>query len=486
MQGLLNFIKKNRPAAGLILAVLLALGMYVINPFGVDEKARRTLFAAVLIIGWWVFDAMPLAAVALVPLVLFPLIKIAPLDTVSLAYSDPMIFLFMGGFFIALALEKWQLHKRIALRIIQITGTHGNRIVLGFILATAFISMWISNTATTMMMFPIALSVIHVVNQQTGEGNRKNFSIALMLCIAYSSNIGGIATIIGTPPNVAYLKSLRDSLGYQVSFFNWMMICLPIALALLLILYWVLTRWLFKNGMKHNEDTRLFINKSLQELGQPSSAEKRVFIVFILTGLLWICKDLFIGNLGIKSGDADVIIALLGGLSLFIIPSGREAGEPLLEWKDTSRMAWGILLMFGGGLALAKALENAGLIKLLGAQLTSAGSLSLLTLILVITTISIFLSEVMSNLAQVIVLAPLINSLSVELGLNPLVLGVPMTLGASCAGMMPMGTPPNAIVFGSGEIKLSQMLRTGFVMNIVAVIIISLLSYWLVPVVVGK
>ncbi len=466
----------------LFTGIAVSLFLYFINPFQVPEPAARVLAVAGLMITWWVTEALPMPVVALLPLICFPLLRVSTLEETASPYANPVIFLFMGGFMLGLAIEKWNLHKRIALNIVRLTGTSGNRIVLGFILATGMLSMWLSNTATTMMMFPIALSVIHVMKENhKGEGNISNFSLAIILSIAYASNIGGIATIIGTPPNVAYVGYIQKKYHYEVDFVNWMLICTPLAIVLLVSLYWVLVRWLFPNRIRSDESTRQLIRNELQLLGPVSPAERRVLIIFIGTALLWITRGIINNAQDLIKLD-DTIIAVMCAVALFICPSGfkETSNDALLEWSDTTKMAWGILLLFGGGIAMASALEKAGLIQQLGqwlGQFSNAGFM----LVLITVVVSLFISEVMSNVAQVIVFAPVISSLADAVGMNPLLLGIPMTLAASCASMLPMGTPPNAIVFASGYIKLRQMTKAGFVMNIVAVILITLFCWFLLP-----
>lgn len=430
---------------------------------------------------WWVTEALPMPVVALLPLILFPVLNISNLRQTATPYADPIIFLFMGGFMLGLAIEKWNLHKRIALNIVRLTGTSGDRIVLGFILATGLLSMWLSNTATTMMMFPIALSVIHVMKENhAGEGNIANFSLVMMLVIAYASNIGGIATIIGTPPNVAFVGYIKEKYNYTVDFVNWMLVFTPLAILLLITLYLVMVKWLYPNGIKSDHATQQLIKEEINQLGIISINEKRVLVIFCCTAFLWITKDI-INTLNLIKLD-DTIIALMGALALFICPARDEKSKAILEWSDTKNMAWGILILFGGGIALANALEKAGLIQQLGQWLAQFAGNGFL-LVLLITFVSLFISELMSNVAQVIVFAPVVASLADALGMNPLLLGIPMTLAASCAGMLPMGTPPNAIVFSSGFIKLKHMTKAGFVMNIVAVILITLFCWFLLPLV---
>jgi sodium-dependent dicarboxylate transporter 2/3/5 len=487
--------KQQLKFISLFAGIAISLLLYFINPFGVNDKAVVILAIAGLMITWWVTEALPMPVVALLPLILFPLFRIGTLEETASPYANPVIFLFMGGFMLGLAIEKWSLHRRIALSIVRITGTSGDRIVLGFILATGLLSMWLSNTATTMMMFPIALSVIHVMKENhRGEGNIANFSLTIMLSIAYASNIGGIATIIGTPPNVAYKNHILAKYHYDIDFLNWMLICTPLAILLLACLYLTMVKWLFPNRIKSDIATRKLIDSELVQLGPISVPEKRVLFIFGCTALLWIFRGLIVKIPGFGKLD-DTIIAMLCAVALFICPSGsssfkkNEAADEgnnnggLLEWGDTSKMAWGILLLFGGGISLAGALEKAGLMQQMGQWLAQFSGNAFL-LVFVITLVSLFISEVMSNVAQVIVFAPVVSSLADAAGINPLLLGIPMTLAASCAGMLPMGTPPNAIVFASGHIKLRQMTKAGFVMNIISVILITLFCWFLLPLIV--
>jgi sodium-dependent dicarboxylate transporter 2/3/5 len=488
-----TFSKQQLKAIFLFVGIVIALFFYFVNPFHVDEKASIVLGIAALMICWWVTEALPMPVVALLPLVLFPVLHVSEIKSIALSYADPIIFLFMGGFMLGLAIEKWNLHRRIALSIVRLTGTSGNKIILGFILATGFISMWISNTATTMMMFPIALSVIHVMKDSNdGTGNYRHFNLAMMLSIAYASNFGGIGTIIGTPPNVAFVGYFEKTYHTNIGFFQWMILCLPIAILLMLTLHFLLTRILFPNKIKPNAAAKQFITEEFIKMGPLSVSEKRVLVIFSGTALLWIFKDLINASQDFLKLD-DTMIALIGAVSLFMCPSGNQQhpdnlGEiedhdfhgSLLEWGDTKRMAWGILLLFGGGLALAGALEKAGLIQHLGNWLSHFAGGGFI-LVVMVTVLSIFISEVMSNIAQVIVFAPVVCSLADAVHMNPLLLGIPMTLAASCASMMPMGTPPNAIVFASGHIKIKEMMKAGLVINIFAIGLIVLFCWFLLP-----
>lgn len=484
--------KQQLRIVSLLAGIAIALFFYFIDPFGVSHRASIVLSIAVLMITWWVTEALPMPVVALMPLILFPVLGINDIKNVAPNYMDSIIFLFMGGFMLGLAIEKWNLHRRIALGIVKITGTSGNRIILGFILATGFISMWISNTATTMMMFPIALSVIHVIKEGGSGGHQKNFNLSLMLSIAYAANFGGISTIVGTPPNVAFAGYFENTYKTNIDFLNWMLLCTPIALLLLFSLYIILTRVLFRNRIRSNDAARKFINEEYSKLGRISTPEIRVLIIFMITAMLWIFKDPLNNVLPVNLDDS--IIALIGAVALFIFPAGKlnhpdNLGEldehdfhgSLLEWADTKKMAWGILLLFGGGLALAAGLEKEGLIRNLGGWLSQFAAGGGIILLLMVTVIALFVSEVMSNIAQVVVFSPVVCSLADAVGMNPLILGLAMTLAASCASMMPMGTPPNAIAFASGHIKIKEMMKAGFVMNLASIILITLFCWFILP-----
>lgn len=478
-----DWLKKYQYWSLFVLGLLLAFLSFIFNPFSLTPEANKAVSVAIIMVVWWVAEVLPMPVVALIPLVLLPLLKVSSIEEVARSYSNPVIFLFMGGFMIGLAIEKWNLHKRIALNIVKRTGTSGDKIILGFIIATAFLSMWLSNTATTMMMFPIALSVIAVMkeNEKPGKG-MMNFSLVLMLVIAYASNIGGMATIIGTPPNVAFVAYIEKKYDYTIQFIDWMLLCAPLAIIMLAIMYLIFTKWLFPNRIKKSKEASALVSTEITALGRLSVSEKRVLIIFVLTALLWITKD-FINQLKLFRLD-DNMIAIIGAIALFATPSGTKQENKvkmLLEWSDTSKMAWGILLLFGGGIALAGSLEKVGVMEQIGQWLAGFSHTGNFVLIGVIVIVSIFLSELMSNVAQVIVLAPVLAALADALNLDPLLLGIPMALAASAAAMLPMGTPPNAIVFSSGYIRMKDMLKAGFVLNIVSIVVITLFAWILLP-----
>lgn len=483
-----TYYKIHRKEIGLIIGLLLSVVCFITNPFTLSHHANQVLSVTFLMIIWWIFEATPMAVTALIPLVLFPAFGISSIKEIAESYADPVVFLFMGGFFIAIAIEKWNLHKRIALGIIRITGTNGNRIILGFIMATGLLSLWLSNTATTMMMYPLAISVIQVVqNHNKNEKNTQNFSLALLLSIAYASNFA-LGTVIATPPNVAYVGYIKDRFNYTISFSDWMVLFLPLTLLLLLMLYSVLVKIIHPNNIQHNDEASDTIRKSQHQLGTISRPEVRVLLIFIFTVLLWISKDLVNKWQNFVTLD-DTVIALLSTVLLFIIPSGNKKKnrkpERLLVWRDTQKMAWDILLLFGGGIALANALEASQLANEFADGLAYITTGNLLLVIIIISAISIFLSEVISNLALVMILSPVVTSLALSLHIDPLLLGIPMTLSASCSSMLPMGTPPNAIIFARGSIKIQTMMKTGFVLNVICVIIISLVCWYFIPMMPG-
>ncbi len=484
-----NFIVENKNILIGVSILLLTVLIYGSNPFGLEYNGRMTISICFLIILLWITEIIPMPITSLLPLILFPILNLSKAGDVCNAYSDQVIFLFMGGFFLAIAIEKWNLHKRIALHIINLCGYDPSRILLGFMLSTFFISMWISNTATTLMMFPIAMSIIHVLAENNDKTTIKNFTIAILLSIAYSSNIGGLATIIGTPPNSAFVAFARETYEIQISFLDWLIICGPLALFLLIIVYLIFNYTLFPHQVKNSDQGKLIIQAQINKLGKWRKAEIRVMIIFLFMAIFWICRDLFIKITQVQITDTS--IALIGAVLLFLVPSGDkkiiheelpdESSKHInriLNWEDTKKMGWGILLMFGGGLALAKQLENVGILNSIGQLLSASAPSQLFLLIFLVSTLSIFLSEIMSNIAQVIVLSPIICSTAINLGLNPLVLGIPMCLTASCAGMLPMGTPPNAIVYGSGKIPIRIMMKAGLIVNLISIGLISIVFYF--------
>lgn len=460
--------------------ILAFLFFYFFDPLSLGQGKSQVMAIAVMMLVWWLTEALPMPLVALLPLVMFPMLGIMKISDAAAPYGSPVVFLFLGGFMLGLAIEKWNLHRRIALSIVKITGTGANQIILGFCIATGFLSFWLSNTATTMMMFPIAASVVSLMEaQKIKSGNPKNFGTAIMLCIAYASNICGIGTLISTPPNVVFRGLIQERYGYEVGFLDWMMICMPLAIVLTGLLYIVLIK-ILPNKMGKSEEAATIINKQLQELGPMRKTEKIVVAIFAGTALSWIFRDqinqLFaFSGLGIKLDDT--IIALLGTFALFFAPADLSENKFILEWRDTDKIAWGVLLLFGGGLCLAEALENTGLISLAGNTIAGVAGNNTVLLMVLLTMAAIFLSELMSNVALVTVFVPVVCGVADAMGVNPLIFAIPVTLGASTAFMLPMGTPPNAIVFGTGKIAIRDMVKVGFFLNLISGMMISLFSY---------
>lgn len=458
------------------------------NPFSLNASELLSLTFGLLMVGLWVSECFPMPIVALLPLILFPVAGLDTFGNVSNCYSDPVIYLFLGGFFIALALEKWELHKRISLQILRLTGFKGHRVILGFMISTYVISMWISNTATTMMMYPIAMSMINVLKSCYPVDQHRRITVAILLSIAYASNIGGLSTIIGTPPNSAFAAYLHEHNGVTLGFAQWFRFAFPLSALMLMLLYLVFAKILFRIKISPNETAWPLLKNEISNLGPWKREQFLVLGVFVFTAAFWILKDLVNKLSGLTINDS--VIALTGAVLLFVFPSdlnskdnALEADEivhqhkGLLTWQDTSKMEWGILLMFGGGIALAKQLQSAGLLSRLGNTLADVTPNNLFLMILIIAAISVFLSEIMSNIAQVIVLSPIVVSLAESLHLSPLILGLPMCLAASCSGMLPMGTPPNAIVYGSGLVPLRTMLKAGLWINMISILVISIWTW---------
>jgi len=443
-----------------------------------SKEANKVIAIAALMLIWWVTEAIPIAATALLPIILFPLLKVFSIKEATTPYSSPIVYLFMGGFIIALAMEKWNLHKRIALLIIQKTGTHANGVILGFMLATALLSMWISNTATTVMMLPIAQSVmlLFLQDQQSLSKGQKNFALALFLGVAYAANIGGVATLVGTPPNLVLTAYFENTFHEEISFASWMAVALPFSLVFLGITYVVLVKVMHPNKLGQLTGSSELVKQEYASLGGMSKAEKKVGIVFLCTALLWMTrKELqpFLNEIGVTLSDP--VIAMFFALLLFLIPSGSKKTTALLVWEDTKNIPWGILILFGGGLSLANAMKETGIIALLGEYISQRQSLDTLVIVSLLLVLVLFMTEVMSNVALITVLLPVVAGISQGMGLPPLLVCIPVTIASSCAFMLPMATPPNAIVFASGYIKVSQMVRTGFLLNILAIVLLLLL-----------
>ncbi len=454
------------------------------HPESMPPAAWDVLCVTIWMALWWVTEAVPIAVTALLPIVLFPLTGAVSIGATTAAYGDKFVFLYLGGFLLAIAIEKWELHRRIALSIIKLIGTNLKRIVLGFMVATAFLSMWISNTATSVMMLPIGAAIISQLqdNPATERNERKVFGKALMLAIAYSASIGGIGTLIGTPPNLVLAGIVEKLYGIEITFYQWIKLGLPISILLLAICWKYLTSFAFDLKGMRLPGGRDEIAKFLKDLGPVSRQEKIVLTVFILTALGWITRSFLLQP--VFPFIDDTIIAITAGIVLFVLPSGKDNGR-ILVWEDTTRVPWGIIILFGGGMALAKAFGETGLAVWIGEQLTDLENLPLILLVLVLVAAVNFLTEVTSNLATTAMLLPILAPMAIAMNIHPYFLLIAATLAASCAFMLPVATPPNAVVFGSGHLQIKDMVRTGIWMNTISILLITLFIYFLLPVIWG-
>jgi sodium-dependent dicarboxylate transporter 2/3/5 len=475
----------NSRKIGLYLGpILFILTRFFLELEGLSDQANAVLASTLWIAIWWITEAIPIAATSLLPIILFPLSGALPLADTTSSFGHRFVFLYLGGFILALAIQKWNLHKRIALNIIKVVGTNVQKIILGFMVATAFLSMWISNTATAVMMLPIGIAIIKQMKdlKNTSEDENLIFGKALMLSIAYSASIGGIATLIGTPPNLVFAGIIQETYNIEISFLKWFQFGLPISILLLAISWVYLTKVAFKFKQNEFNKGKEEINRQLEELGSISYEEKIVLSVFVLTGLAWILRT-YLLNKFIPNLD-DSIIALISGISLFLFQANNQEGkkEKIMNWEDAVKLPWGILLLFGGGLAIAQGFQSSGLANWIAENLTQLNGFSLFIILLVLITAVNFLTEITSNLATTAMLLPILAPTAVILGVHPYILMVGATLAASCAFMLPVATPPNAIVFGSNYLKISDMVRVGILMNIISIIIIFMMVYFILPI----
>ncbi|CAM1372382.1 Anion transporter [Tenacibaculum litopenaei] len=462
---------------GPALCLLLTLSPYEL----LSAEADAVLGIAIWMILWWITEVVAIPVTALIPLTFFPLLGIMDMQQVTSHYGHPIVFLFFGGFVMALTLEKVKLHKRIALHIIRYTGNSPDRIILGFMIATAFLSMWISNTATTVVMLPIAYSVIQLlIDDADGfTKNDQNFSLSIMLGIAYAANVGGIATLIGTPPNIVFAGFMESEYNYSVSFIDWMLVGIPFAVIMLGMIYLTLTKIMYPNRLGNFEQSAALLQREIQQLGPMKKAEKYVLVIFITAVIAWISKNT-INQLFPALHLSDTSISMVAAMSCFVVLYKKN---PLLAWDDTTRLPWGIVILFGGGLALAKGLSNAGLIDVIGNLVSQWSSTSSLLIAALLISLVLFMTELMSNVALIAIFAPTVVGITLGLEMNTLQVLIPVTMASSCAFMLPMSTPPNAIVFASGHIKIPQMMRAGIVLNCIAILLLVLFYSYIIPLV---
>ena len=452
-------------------------------PAGLSDAGWRAAAIGALMAVWWATEAVPIAVAALVPLVCFPMLGIATIQETAAPYANKVIYLFLGGFIVAYAMQRWNLHRRIALFVLQSASGNGRSLVGGFMLASAVISMWVMNTSTTMMMLPIAVSIITVIHRSVGgldQRAKDDFQYALLLGVAYGATLGGLATLVGTLPNAMLAAFMQESYGTEINFANWMLVGVPMSLVMLPLTWLVLTRWVFKVDFKTSAEGRSELRRMREDLGSISTPEIRVAIVFSIMALCWVSRPLLI-KLPLLSALDDSVIAMAGAIALFLIPSGDKHDPALLRWKYAEQMPWSVLILFGGGLSLASAVSRTGLAEWLGHNLHSIGTLPVPVVVVVAALMIIFLTELTSNTATTATFLPVVGAIALESGIDPIILTVPVALAASCAFMLPVATPPNAIVFGSGLLTIPKMARAGAVLNVIGIVVVSFAALVLAP-----
>ena len=464
--------------AGLLLFVVLLL---VPAPEGLSIEGWRCAAVGLLMAAWWITEAIPIPATALLPIVLFPALGVIPVDQATAPFANPLIYLYLGGFLLALGMQRWGLHRRIALSIVRLVGDSPRRIAFGFILATAFVSMWVSNTATALMMLPIGVSVAGLVGEGASPLLKRNFGIVIALSIAYGATVGGVGTLIGTPPNALLAGFLSETYGVQIGFGQWMLLGVPVVAVGLPLVFLVLTR-VYPVGAEPMAKGAAYVRQELRAMGPMSRPEKAVALVFGIVAVLWLLGPLVRSALPNLS---DTAIAMAGALALFLLPTDWRRMEFVLDWRSAEALPWGVLILFGGGLSLAAAIQATGLAEYIGSLLVGLGGLPTLAIVFVIALVILLLTEMTSNVATSAAFLPVVASLAIALGEDPLLLAVPAVLAASCAFALPVGTPPNAIVFGSGLVSLPEMAKAGVWLNVVFVVLVTAAAYLLLPLVFG-
>ncbi len=464
-------IKKISFISGIIFFITI---LFLPSPNGMEPSAWKTAGLGILMSIFWIFEPIPIYATAMLPLVISPLFDIMSFQDAASPFSNQIIFLFLGGFFLAVGLESTGLHKRFALKTLHILGKSPNSLILGFLLTSSIISTVVNNTSTAMMMLPIALSVISVVKESKLliDNNIKNFSICVLLSIAYGASVGGITTLIGTAPNIFMAGFINTTLGLQIHFLDWLYIGIPLLIISNLIIYFILNKVLFPVNNYRNFDSREFFKNEYKKIGLWKKEEFIVLIIFLLAVLLWIFQPYiskFIKNL------SDGVIAMVCAMLLFLIPIDWKEGKYILDKKSIHKIPWDAILLFGGGLSIASSIEKTKLAEWMGRELGFIGVMPIHFQILIIVTLIIFLTELTSNIATTAVFLPILSSIAINLGENPLLFVIPATISASCAFMLPVATPPNAIVYASGLIKISDMTKAGIVLNIIFIFVITIL-----------
>ena len=454
--------------------------------------ARTAAAVAIWMAVWWITEAIAVYATALLPLAIFPLAGAASIKATAAAYGHELIYLFLGGFILALALERCGLHRRFALTALKAVGTRPTRIIAAFMFIAAFLSMWVTNTATTIMLLPVALSITKLIEKSVTDDDdvmRRHFSVCLLLAIAYAATIGGIGTIIGTAPNVFLVSYIRTQMNHEISFAQWMQFAVPLVIVFLAVVWWLLSRVIYRVSNQPIVGVDVLLERLHGELGPMSRAEKMTLVIFLLTAGAWVTRPLLgriiIGDVTPLGGLTDSGIAIIAALTLFVTPVRLTDREFLMDWATAVKLPWGVLILFGGGLSLAATLDQSGFSAFLGSQAAILSPLPIVLIIALVTGMMIFLTELTSNTATTATLIPVLYAVAIGLGIDPFLLIVPAGIAASCAFMLPVATPPNAIVFGSGHVTIPQMSRAGFWLNLVAILLIPLMAWVVIMPVLG-
>lgn len=450
------------------------------------HQSLRIVAATTVLMGaWWMTEAIPLAATALIPIVIFPVTGVAEFSAVGAPYASSTIFLFMGGFLLALGLQRWNLHRRLALYVVKFVGTSPKRLILGFMIATGFMSMWVSNTATAVVMLPIGISVLQLTAETVGGmKNQKKFATALMLAIAYAASIGSLGTLIGTPPNALLAGYMQESHGITIGFGRWMLVGMPVAI-IFTVIAWLVLVTVFKPEMDHIPGGKDLIDEEIRKMGKWTSPQIQVGIIFLLAATTWVALPLLIDAYEWDVPYNDAIVGITAGVLMFTLPADRKTGVRLLDWKTANEMPWDVLLLFGGGLALSSAFTASGLSLWIGEVAKGLGSLPIFLLMAAVAALVLILTEFTSNTATAATFLPIMGGVAVGIGLtadgeaNVLLLTIPVALAATCAFMMPVATPPNAIAFGSGYVKIGEMIKGGVGLNLIALVLITLAAYFI-------
>ena len=474
--------------AGLALGPALAALMILVGPpQDLSIAAWHTAAMGVLMAAWWATEAVPIAVTALLPIVVFPLLGISTIQQATSPFANKVVYLFLGGFMVAFAMQRWDLHRRIALTVLQYAGSNGRTLVGGFMFASALLSMWVMNTSTTMMLLPIAVSVVTVIHstvQGLDDQAKKNFQYALLLGVAYASSIGGMSTLVGTAPNAMFAAFMYETYAVEIDFARWMLVGIPVTLIMLPLAWLILTRIVFRVDFRNSAEGIQLLKTMKDDMGNITVPEIRVGIVFVAMAAFWMLRPVLVKIPGLEALD-DTGIAMAGGIALFLIPSGDKSDPLLLRWQYVEKLPWGILILFGGGLSLAGAVSRTGLAEWLGTNLEVIANLPLPLLVIISAALIVFLTELTSNIGTTATFMPVVGAIAIEAGVDPLMVLVPVVIAASCAFMLPVATPPNAIVFGSGLLTIPKMMRAGVALNIIAIIVVSVIGVLLAPRVLG-